>query len=449
MQLQRPQLTQQQKLKLSPQLYQTVKILAMPIADLRTAVQEELEKNPALELSSLEVEKIPDMKGESADVDVFQETSDPGYISSGYKDEDSKIKFMEGALARQESLLDHLLNQLVLCKITPRQTEIGTILINNLDKYGFHIVHPESLFDPGEYKEALKVKEIIQKLDPVGTCTEDMMESLIVQSRLSEDAPPLTTEILEQSRDLLEKNRPALIAQRHNTTEEEVQRVLSFLKTLIPFPGSLYSSDDIQYVVPDLQVRREGEGVNIYLNDEVVPTLTVNKEFEDLAGGKDSGVNKYVRDQVYNAKSFIRSIEQRNSSMVKTMKAIIKYQPGFFQSGPGYIEPLTLKTIAEETDLHEGTVSRITSSKHVQTEWGIFSLKYFFSNAVKSSASGQNHSKESVKEIIRQIIIENSSQKKLSDQKISDILKEKGISVARRTVSKYRKELKILSSYDR
>jgi RNA polymerase sigma-54 factor len=219
-------------------------------------------------------------------------------------------------------------------------------------------------------------------------------------------------------------------------------------------PGTQYSPDETRYVVPDLIVRNNDGEYVLVLNDEEIPVLGINSFFTRIHDGNGvkmkNEVKRYVNEKIKDAKWFIRSIRQRNETLLKIAGAVVEFQRDFFIKGPKYLIPLTLRDIADEVGVHETTVSRIANSKYIQTEWGIFELKYFFSNSISGAGSkGSRFSKEGVKAMIKEIIEENTTDKKLSDQKITEELKKRGVTIARRTVNKYRGELDILSSYDR
>jgi RNA polymerase sigma-54 factor len=438
---------------MNPQLYQSIQLMAMPIQELKFTIREELEKNPALEV----IEEKSDESLETAELrteeDFFENSSDPGRTLNE-EASDSKRKFMEGALSRPESLHDHLILQLRVQPIEPEQFHVGELLVQNLDDNGFHLEDPETLVK-GENKKLIPATiKLIQGFDPVGTCTADYRESLIIQTSLNPAAPEYTTDILSDYLDLLEKSKFAEIARKLKISQDHVLSILDFIKTLEPFPGRQYSTSKSTYVIPDLLVTmKEGEFFLI-LNDEEIPVLGINPFFtEIMKNGKEKSeknLKAFVNSNVKDARWFIRSIHQRNQTLLKIAKAIVEFQRDFFIKGPKYLVPLTLKDIAEEVEVHETTVSRITTAKYVQTEWGIFELKHFFSNSISGAGSqGSRFSKEGVKEIIREIIENDSSDKHLSDQKISDLLKKQGINIARRTVAKYRNELDIDSSYRR
>ncbi len=452
MQVQRPAIIQTQKLRMSPQLYQSIKLMAMPIVDLRLRIQEEVEANPALEIleddSTVSMEEVEDARSE--DYDPFENSSDKGYDDEAG---DAKRRFMEGALSRPESLHDHLLWQLRLQPISQEEFEVGELLILNLDENGFYREDPEVVVPERCRPHLRRMREMIRTFDPVGTCVSDYRESLVVQSRLSSIAPPWTEEILTDHFEALERGRYGEIAKKLKIDEEDVEESLEFIRGLTPYPGREFSSDSTTYVVPDLSVRQKDGEFIIVLNDEEIPVLGLDPFFEEMTK-KDQGAEarRFARGRVKDAKWFINSVHQRNQTLAKVSRAIVRFQEEFFRKGPKYLKPLTLKDIAMEVDVHEATVSRITTSKYAQTEWGIFELKYFFSNSISGSGSeGSRFSKEAVKEIMKELLQEHeeATSKHLSDQKISELLKTRGINIARRTVAKYRKELAISSSYDR
>ena len=273
----------------------------------------------------------------------------------------------------------------------------------------------------------------MQRFDPIGVCVKDYKESLIVQAMQNPEAPPYTVLILQEYLELLERGKIKEIAKKLKITEKEVEECLSFIKTLTPFPGREFSSEPPRYVIPDLMVTlKEGQFV-IILNDEEIPVLGLNPFFTNIQNHPEAQklkeVKQFVNNRVKEARWFIQSIHQRNQTLLKVAKAIVEFQRDFFLKGPKYLRPLTLKDIAQEIGVHEATVSRITTSKYMQTEWGIFELKYFFSNSISGAGStGSQYSKEAVKQIIKEIIQQEGG-KILSDQKIADLLSKRGLSL--------------------
>ncbi|MDR1430376.1 MAG: RNA polymerase factor sigma-54 [Spirochaetaceae bacterium] len=461
MQIQRPSFIQEQRLKMNPQLYQSIKLMELPIVDLREKIEEELERNPALEVLedhstvSLEEAYTPVKEEET----YFENASDAGFIRRGSsEDTERQHKFIEGVLSRPETLQEHLLWQLRLQPVDDEIRAIGELLIQNLNADGFH-KEPVSLLLKGRDRAGAALR-LIRSLDPQGTCTSGYEESLRVQAALLPHAPPGLPAALNHL-ELLEKGRFAELAKKINRGEDEVRVIAARIKELSPFPGRQFSSEDTRYVVPDIQVMcKEGEFV-IILNDEEIPVLGINPFFMELSSGKkkktgensaskEDGkpVRDFVRENIKEARWFIQSITQRNHTLLRVSRAVVEFQRAFFTKGPKHLVPLTLKDIAGELGVHETTVSRTSNGKYMQTEWGIFELKHFFTNSISGAgSSGSRYSKEGVKEIIRELI--QGEARHFSDQELSGILTQRGIPLARRTVAKYRKELDLGSSYDR
>jgi RNA polymerase sigma-54 factor len=377
---------------------------------------------------------------------------------------DERQRFIEGALSRPETLQEHLLWQLRLEPIDEELRAVCETLIQNLDADGFHKEPVDLLFKtpPARLAEAM---ELVRSLEPQGTCTANYLESLRVQIGLMPDAPDGIGEILD-CLELLERGKIAEAAKKLSRTEEEVRLFFERIKELSPFPGRQFASDDTRYVIPDVQViRKEGEFV-IILNDEEIPVLGINPFFMKLAspssGGKDglAGAGKaalqaeekpardFVRENIKEARWFIQSVNRRNHTLLRVSRAVVEFQRAFFADGPKHLAPLTLRDIAQELDVHETTVSRTANGKYMQTEWGIFEIRHFFTNSISGAGSGgSKYSKEGVKEVIREII--SGEDQNLSDQKIVELLAKRGIPLARRTVAKYRGELDLGSSYAR
>jgi RNA polymerase sigma-54 factor len=447
----RSALIQEQRLKLSPQLIQAVKLIELPLLDLRGRIQEELEQNPALEL--VEDKSIVSLEGAVKPVreeeEYFEASSDPGFsYRRGLEASDERQRFIEGVLIRPETLQEHLLWQLRLEPLDEELYRVCETLVQNLDADGFHKEPVEALFQepPPRLREA---EALVRSLEPQGTCCSGYLESLRVQIGLLSDAPPGIEGILDHL-EALYKGKPAEVAKKLGRTEEELLLYLDRIKELSPFPGRQFTSEDVRYVIPDVQVRRrEGELV-IILNEEEIPVLKINRRFRRFAGktggGKDT--RDFARKNIYDARTFINSVKYRNQTLLKVSQAVTIFQRDFFIRGPKYLAPLTLREIAQELEINETTVSRTARGKYMQTEWGVFEIRHFFTNSISGfGAVRSQHSKGGVKEVIREII--NSEEGRLSDQKIMELLAKRGIALARRTVAKYRGELDLGSSYQR
>ena len=468
MQAQRQSLSQQQNLRMNPQMLQSIKLMELPVAELRERIEEELERNPALELiedkSTVQLDETKVNRSEK--YDLFETTSDPG--RRGQQASEDHQRFIEGVLTRSETLQEHLLRQLQLEPVEEELRTLAETLIQNLDDDGFHKEKPETLFIQTQPRlnEAIK---LVQTLDPAGCCTINYHESLLVQHTLLSNNPssPVhlgcakessenflseisTIEKILENLELFEREKYAALAKKTGLDEEDTRLVCEYIKKLSPFPGRAFAStlDKALYVVPDIKVTRDNDELSINLNDEAFPVLGINSNFEKFSGSADKAAREFARENIKEARLFISHLSQRSQTLIRVANAILEFQRDFFISGPKYLAPLTLGDIAKQLDVHETTVSRTANGKYMQTEWGIFEIRYFFTNSISGSGSGGSQfSKESVKEIIREII--TAENRLLSDQDISEILAKKGIALARRTVAKYRKELDMGSSYNR
>lgn len=464
-------MAQSQKFVMNPQVYQSIKLMELPIIDLRERIEEELERNPALEVleDKSTVSLDATAAGQREEYDYLEAGadsgfSDLGFISSGGQAAaEEQRRFIEGALFHPETLQEHLLWQLRLEPVDEDMRRLCELLIQNLDQDGFHEEPVDILLkneDPEKTKAAVK---LVQGLDPAGTCTAGYRESLLVQVGLLQDAPKGIVQALSHL-ELLERGKIAEAAKQMDCTEKEAAHIFEKIKELSPFPGRRFGSGETRYVIADIRVaKKEGEFV-IILNEEEIPILGINPFFMKVAGeagdcgpndpqtaGKkkeDKPVKDFARENIKEARWFINAINQRNHTLLRVCRALVEFQRPFFVKGPKFLAPLALKDIARELGLHQATVSRIANGKYVQTEWGIFELRHFFTNSITGTGSGgSKYSKEGVKEVIKEII--GCEHSRLSDQEIVGLLAKQGIALARRTVAKYRKELDVKPSFDR
>lgn len=448
-----------QKQVITQKLIQSIKLMAMPLSELRETIQEEVDKNPALEVvreagevDAPAVSETAVRENQVTESDPFANSSDPGYQPAPRGDPDSKQRFLEGAISREESLHDHLIDQLRVMGIPDDVADLAEKIIWNLDDDGFHLEAPELLMktsDPEILDDALN---LVRSMDPLGCACTDWRESLLVQAAVRGDGPDDFERFVMEALVLLEKKRSEDVRTSMKISQEDWEDYEEYIRTLMPFPGRLYSTEAPQYIIPDLEVRKdEGEYVLI-LNDEVLPVLRVDPEFErireEAVGDKDA--KRFISDHSREARYFINSLAQRDNTLLKTAWSIIEFQRDFFSGGPRFLKPLTLKDVAGEIGVHEATVSRITTNKYVQTDWGLFELKFFFTNSISGAgSSGSRVSKVAAKEVIKEILAEADPNRRISDQKLSDLLARRGINLARRTVAKYRNELDLPSSYKR
>ncbi|MCL1992363.1 MAG: RNA polymerase factor sigma-54 [Spirochaetes bacterium] len=448
---------------MNPQLYQSLKIMELPVIELRERIEQELENNPALELledrSQVSLENADDLRKE--EYDYFETSSDSGRLRYG-SDEDSEEhrRFIEGVLTRPQTLQEHLLWQLQLEPVDNELRTVAATLIQNLDDDGFHKAPPETIFNtkpkPARLSQAM---QLVRGLDPQGTCCANYKESLKIQFALSYgDEGSCEVEKILEHLDLVERGKFAALAKIikpgcGNTDIEELRLFCEDIKRLNPFPGRAFSPATVRYVVPDVHIVKDGGDFVIVLNDEAIPVLGISSFFEKLSGlPNGNAANDFVKENLREARLFIQQLNKRNLTLLRVVKSILDFQKPFFMEGPKRLAPLTLSSIARDLSMHESTVSRCANGKYIQCEWGIFELRYFFANSVSPrQADGMetatNFSKGGIKEIIKEIIaVEN---RRLSDKDITDLLQRRGIALARRTVAKYRKELDVGSSYTR
>ncbi|MDR1469206.1 MAG: RNA polymerase factor sigma-54 [Spirochaetaceae bacterium] len=459
----------EQGLHLSQQMLHSIKLMELPVMELRERIEAEVAANPALDVVDEVKEAAPEEKPRTEDEDGdFFETAITLYSNrASSREDDEKRQFLEGAVSRPESLQDYLLWQFRLQTLAEDVRRIGELLIGNLNEDGFHLVHPAELLpgeDPAKIEAALSV---IRALDPQGCATADYRESLAVQGRLRFSgengaragdiyAGGTRAEGARSSAEIeallpylgeLEKGRFSHVAKMTGIKADRAAFLFACIKELSPFPGRQYSGGGdseagVRFVVPDIEVYRKDGELVIRLNDDEIPALRVNPFFADLKKYKqdDQNTRDFVNENVAGAKWFINAVQRRNHTLLRVMRAIVERQKAFFEKGPAHIAPLTRHDIAETLELDDSTVSRMASSKYIQTEWGIYGMGHFFSNAITGQGSqGSPFSKTGVKEVIREII--THSEKHASDSEIARVLEERGIKIARRTVAKYRNEL--------
>ncbi|MCK5674318.1 MAG: RNA polymerase sigma-54 factor, partial [Spirochaetales bacterium] len=365
-QYQRPILVQEQRLKMTPQMFQSIQLMALPLQELKFRIHEELEKNPALELiedkSLVSIEDYSNNSSENLE-NYFANSSDPGYSNrEGREASDRKQKFIEGALSRPESLQEHLMSQLLVQALSPEQLEVGELFIHNLDNNGFFLEEPLSLLNENQGILLPELMDIIHSFDPSGICVKDYKESLILQTSLSENAPEGTDKIIENYLPLVKKREIKTISKKLNMSAKAIEDIIAFIQTLNPYPGRLFSNNPPAYVIPDIMVTIKNGEFILVLNDEEIPVLGISPFFEESQHNKhEKETRKYINNSVRDARWFINSIYLRNKTLLKITTVIVEFQRNFFIKGPKYLAPLTLKDVAEEVNVHETTVSRISN----------------------------------------------------------------------------------------
>lgn len=464
----RQQLKLSQQLIMTPQLQQAIKLLQLSRLELVEKVQEEMQENPVLEESYEAPPKPgdapanPDEKESNVhqSPDDFSKVDWTRYLESrsvseyygGYESEERDD--IDPVMSKPTSLADHLEWQLHMSDIEEELRDLAMIVILNLNEDGYLTTDIESLaekqnVEPDEMLEALL---LIQEYDPTGVGARDLRECLLLQVRAIPPENPYVRPIIDRHLENLVNKSYKLILTDLNITMEEVGEVLKYIECLEPKPGRPFGGMQPQYITPDIYVRKVGDEFVIEQNDDGLPKLRISSFYKNILYGKDHASREekeYVQEKMRSALWLIRSIHQRQRTIYKVTDSIIKFQREFFEKGIADLRPMILRDVAEDIGMHESTISRVTTNKYIHTPHGIFELKFFFNSGLQSS-NGESVASESVKNKIQNLVKVENHKKPYSDQEIVRILKrDHGITIARRTVTKYREMLGILSSTKR
>jgi RNA polymerase sigma-54 factor len=445
---------------LAPQLQQSLQILQVPMLELRNLIQQEIETNPTIEIESTE----PTIEDKQREQDEFQEEFDRlakldeewrdymaqnSTYSSRSSEEEERRQFFFDSLVKEETLQQHLLEQAQSSELSANDQTIAELIIGNIDDRGFLQSSPEEIaantgMDTADLERVL---EMVQTFHPVGVAARDLRECLLIQLRRLGKEQSIEFRIVERHLEDLGKHRFPEIARRLSTTPEQVQRAANFIATLDPKPGQIFTSDPNSYVLPDVTVEKILGEWMISLNGDQIPHLRISNTYKDLMAkdGNGSEVKDYIRDKIRSGKFLIKSIHQRQQTISNIAHEIIARQKEFLDFGPSSLKPLTMVQIADAVGVHETTVSRAISGKYMATPHGVFEMKYFFTPGYQTAA-GESMSNTSVKGAIAELVKSEDTRNPLSDKEIVEILSERGIPIARRTVAKYRTELNILPS---
>lgn len=466
----RQQLRLTQQLVMTPQLQMAIKLLQLNRLELMEVIHQELEENPALEENQEIVDREqPAEQSEIEPVDtpsakeVIIEEKIRGDIDwSNYIDEYSssgRIHFeterkdasnFESFTTRKESLHEHLLWQLLMAFPTDEEERIGSLIIGNLNKDGYLDISVEELVKmSGSAPDRVKkILSLIQTFDPVGVCTRNLSECLLAQARHLGLDDAIVTSIIINHLDHLKNRNCKAISRALKTDTQEIISAVNVIKSLEPKPGRQFSDEEPQYIDPDIYVYKLEDDFVIMLNDDGMPKLCINSSYKKSISGGEKIPDKakdYIQERLRSAVWLIKSIHQRQKTIVKVMESILRFQRNFFEKGITFLKPMVLRDIAQDIDMHESTISRVTTNKYAYTPQGIFELKYFFNSSI-NCVNGGTMASSSVQKRIGQIIEGEDSKKPYSDDKISKLLKEVNINIARRTVAKYREMLKVLPS---
>jgi RNA polymerase sigma-54 factor len=470
----RQQLKLTQQLVMTPQLQMAIRLLQLSRLELVDTIRQELEENPVLEEvqddgpdegvdrgeelaehgreeAAAEVtieEKIPDEVDWSNYLDEY---NTPGKVTN--ENEEREGPKYEAFVSNKESLSDYLLWQLLMISPTPQQERIGSLIIGNLNRDGYLDAPLEDLAETGgeSLEDVEAVLAILQTFDPVGVCARNLRESLLIQLAHYGCEDPHAEIIVRDHLGHLENRNFKAIARALKVDIERVVAAVNVIKGLEPRPGREFSDETPQYISPDIYVYKTDDDFIIVLNDDGLPRLRVNSFYQNAmgkGGELGGGAKDYMQERMRSAAWLIKSIQQRQKTIYRVMESILKYQREFFDRGVSHLKPMILRDVAEDIEMHESTISRVTTNKYVHTPQGIFELKYFFNSSINRT-NGDTIASASVQDRIRRIIEAENPKKPYSDEKISKLLKEADIDIARRTVAKYREMMKILPSNKR
>jgi RNA polymerase sigma-54 factor len=445
---------------LAPQLQQSLQILQAPTLELRNIVQQELQTNPVLE----EEPNTHETEDRSTDESDFQEefeklakldeewrdymAQNVNYSARSQEDEERRQFFLD-SIANQETLQQHLLEQLNTADTDGRQRKGAELIIGNIDDYGFLSAQLDEIASQSgvSLEDLTDALGLVQSFHPVGVGAQDLRDCLLIQLRRLGKAGSIEYQIVDQHLEELGRKRYPDIARRLSVSVDQVQKAATFISTLDPKPGQIFSPEPNSYVLPDVLVEKVGDEYVVSLTGDQIPHLRINKTYRDLMTQSRNGaeVRDYIREKIRSGKFLIKSIHQRQQTILNIASEIVKRQRDFLDFGTAFLKPMTMVQIAEAVGVHETTVSRAISGKYIATPQGVLDMKFFFTPGYQTS-DGISLSNTSVKEAIADLVRNEDARMPLSDKEIVEILSERGIPIARRTVAKYRAELSILPS---
>ena len=478
-----------QSLTMTPQLQQAIRLLQLSTLELQTEIQQALESNPMLEerdgdndepvdvdeaVSDSDVDSDLNLDGDripdelpvdsqwddvydvpiSASPSLTSSSSSPSSLSA-----DDAQRALENRSGGSESLQEHLRWQLDMTPLSPTDETIAVVIVDGINEEGFlgqsleEIQNAIGVGDEIGLDEIAAVLKLVQSLDPVGVGARDLRESLLIQLHaLAGDPPghPLALRLVEYYFDLLGRRDFRQLKRRTKVNDTALAEALGLIRSLNPRPGAALDSREAEYISPDVYVRRDEDGEwLVTLNPGATPRVGINRQYAALIRRGDKGEdNTYLKNNLQEARWLLKSLQSRNETLLRVARAIVERQRGFLEQGEEAMEALVLHNIAEQLDLHESTISRVTSNKYMHTPRGVFELKYFFSSHV-GTADGGEASSTAIRAMIKRLVGDEPRQKPLSDNKIAGLLSEQGFQVARRTVAKYREAMAIPSSSER
>jgi RNA polymerase sigma-54 factor len=476
------QMKQTLGMTMTPQLQQAIKLLQMSVMELQQEITDAMVDNPILEEAMGDADTDPSVsnigaagEGEDNSAAVAGNESPKDTVTEGHDDFDwqsyveqssgnreympttknfnpDELPNFEQILTKSTTLYEHLMWQLRMMGPSEEEFDIGENIIGNLNDDGYLVVLIEELHQNLGYSKD-KIEDVlyaVQRFDPAGVAARNLKECLLIQAEQHEYRDDIV-ELIENHLPELETKNYNAIARAMNTDLDEVIEISKIIHGMEPKPGRLFVTSDANYIVPDIYVVKTADKFSVVLNEDGIPRLRISKLYqEQLASGELKGETKnYIKEKLKGAVWLMKSIYQRQRTIYRVTEAILKRQMAFFEKGPQHLKPMVLRDIAEELTLHESTISRVTTNKYVHTPHGIYELKYFFNSAIGRSDNGDDMASESVKEKIKEMIGSEDPKKPLSDQQLTEMLAEGSITIARRTVAKYREALGILPSNKR
>ncbi len=474
------QLRQSQQLTMTPQLQQAIRLLQLSTLELSGEIQEMLVENPLLEQQEPETtaepqeaptdtvaetepqahngdqEGLESLEGQEEGWDRYFDAMPTATPRAGNLDTDDRP--LEIPDSPEESLHDHLYWQLNLTRLSLKDSMIAEAIIDAIDEDGYlqagieeirHILADEFQAEPEEIETVL---HRIQRFDPLGVGARNLRECLLIQlGELDENehaALPLARKLVEEHLEQIASQDLPALKKALQAEEDKIRAAIALVQSLEPKPGKLFDSSPVEYITPDVHVYKLGGRWQVTINEQLIPRLRLNQYYLNLMQQARQDEARYMKAQLQEARWFIKSLETRNDTILRVAQCIVDHQQGFFEHGPEAMKPLVLKEVAEQLDLHESTISRVTTRKYMYTPRGIFEFKYFFSSHV-STRDGSGCSAIAIQAMLEKLIREEDPAKPLSDSKLASLLNERGIQVARRTVAKYREALGIGSSSER
>jgi len=445
---------------LTPQMLQSLKILQLPILELQTMVQQEVEQNPTLEREAAEVEETTDF--EEAARDEMREEREIGELTelaewdedfrrnreTRSQVDDERHQFMMDSISSDQTLQEHLLDQLSMAGLDDRERGIADVLIGSIDDDGYLQLDLDGIIGvTPEFPEELfeRIIGIIQGLDPAGVGARSLQECLLLQLRQQGKSESLEAVLVRDHLDKLGAHQYEQIARAMRLPLEKIKELSDIIAELDPNPGRNFTGEQTEYIIPEITVEKRDGTWTVTQNRSPYPRLFISKKYLTLLKDKTTAAEtrKYIREKIAKSKFFIRSIDQRQNTIYRIACEIVRVQEDFLEEGISGLKPLTMKQVADILEVHETTVSRACNGKYMATPQGTFEFKYFFTTGV-AQADGRVLSNAAIKSALAAIVRTESKRRPLSDQRIAAELKKQDIVIARRTVAKYREQLKIL-----